>query len=231
VTAIYLVGALLTAVAIPLLFARRYPGNRSLLWVGILAGLVGMLMWPVTLWLALAVWFLGFAEPRQDASIATRLPRKIVLPVSAVGLLATLVAFGATAEPVAASSSEPARLVTSAPRPTPTLVVPSTTATTASTSLTTPPASTTPPPAQAATARPTPGPAPKPLIKPAPKPQRQQAPTGTPAQGAAGTTAETSAKDDDEGVGRGGVLRKLCRRDSCWQGPDPPWRPWISSSA
>jgi hypothetical protein len=90
--------------------------------------------------------------------------------VSAVGSLATLVAIGATAEPVAASSSEPARLVTSAPRPTPTLVVPSTTATTASTSPTPPPASTTPPPTRVATPSPTPGPAPKPLLKPAPKP-------------------------------------------------------------
>ena len=179
-TAIYLVGALLTAIAVPLLFTRRYPGNRSWLWVGILAGLVGMLLWPVTLWLTLAVWFLGFAEPRQDASTATRLPRKIVLPVSAVGSLATLVAIGATAEPVAASSSEPARLVASAPRPTPTLVVPSTTATTASTSPPTPPASTTPPPTRVAKPSPTPGPAPRPLLKPAPKPQPQPRPQPKP---------------------------------------------------
>jgi hypothetical protein len=88
-TVIYLIGACLTAVGIAVLFSRRYPGNRRWLWVGIAIGVTAMFFWPITLWVALALWQTGFGQSRLDAPTAPRFPMKVILPASAVGSIVT----------------------------------------------------------------------------------------------------------------------------------------------
>ena len=59
---ILLIGAGVTAVAFPVLFAKRYPKQRGWLALGIVIGLAAMFLWPLTLWAALAMWLTGFAR-------------------------------------------------------------------------------------------------------------------------------------------------------------------------
>jgi hypothetical protein len=174
-TAVYLIGACLTAVVIAVLFSRRYPGNRRWLWVGIAIGMAAMFFWPVTLWVALALWQTGFGRSRPAPLTAPRFPKKIIFPASAVGSIATLIAIGATAPPASALTSASTPSMTSTTSITPTLVVvPSVTTPAVTTSPTTPPPTTpSPTPARVATTSLTPKPAPPPAPKPpvaAPKP-------------------------------------------------------------
>jgi outer membrane biosynthesis protein TonB len=143
-----------------------------------------MMFWPITLWVALALWQTGFGRPQLGPPTAPRFPKKIILPASAVGSIATLIAIGATAPPAPALASASTASVTSTTSSTPTLVVvPSAITATATTSPTTPPPTTpSPTPARVATTSPTPGPAPKPAPKaaPAPKPAPKAAPALAP---------------------------------------------------
>ncbi len=59
---VLLIGAGVTAVAFPVLFAKRYPKQRGWLALGIVIGLAAMFLWPLTLWAALAMWLTGFAR-------------------------------------------------------------------------------------------------------------------------------------------------------------------------
>src|SRR4249920_1426352 len=157
---IYFIGACLTAVGIAILFSRRYPGNRRWLWAGIAIGVAAMMFWPITLWVALALWQTGFGRPQLGPPTAPRFPKKIILPASAVGSIATLIAIGATVPPAPALTSESTPSVTSTTSATPTLaVVPSVTTPAVTTSPTTrPPATPSPTPARVATRSLTPAP-------------------------------------------------------------------------
>ena len=191
---VYLIGACLTAIAIALLFSRRYPGSRRRLWVGIVIGLAAMPFWPVTLWIAVALWQTGFGRSRISPPTVSRLPKKVVVPASVVGSLVTLVAIGSTADPAPASTPPAIPVSTSTSSPTPTLsAVPSTTATTATASPT--PSPTTAP---VATTTPTPRPAPQPAPKPQPRPQPQPEPRPEPQRR---PQPEPEPESDDDGGG------------------------------
>ena len=66
-----------------------------------------MFFWPITLWVALALWQTGSGRPQLGSSngAAGGFPKKIILPASAVGSIATLIAIGATAPPAPALAS------------------------------------------------------------------------------------------------------------------------------
>jgi hypothetical protein len=64
---VLLVGAGVTAVVFPVLFAKRYPQQPGWLALGIVIGLAAMFVWPATLWAALAMWLTGFVRPQPKA--------------------------------------------------------------------------------------------------------------------------------------------------------------------
>lgn len=181
-TAIYLIGMGITAAAFALIFARRYPGHRGWLVIGIVIGLIAMILWPVTLWVALAMWLTGFARPRSQPRRDPMVRKRIVLPLAVLGGLGSLVIFGASVDPVPPTVTEvapPAALTspfpTTSPTPSPS---PTTTA-----SPTTSPLPATPTrafvpavPTSTSTPAPTPRPQPKPVPKPQPKPQPKPKP-------------------------------------------------------
>ncbi len=168
-TAIYLIGVVVTAIAYPVLFARRYPGQPKWIVIGVVVGLAAMLLWPIALWVAVAMWLTGFTRRSP-----TGRRRRVVLPLAAVGSLATIVAMGAIGPRPASPPTTPAAVAD--------IVAPTTTAapTTAAAPITTlpPPMSaastttatafTTHPPV--ATTTPAPQPQPQPAPRPAPKP-------------------------------------------------------------
>lgn len=177
-TAFYLIGAALTAVLYPVLFAKRYRGQRKWVVVGIVLGLVAALLWPLTLWVAVALLLTGFTRPQTGV----RRRRRVALPLAAGGSLATFVIMGLILGPAPASAP-------SAPVAVADVVVPTTSAvqTTAPAPTATPPlapsapvVTTTKPaaprPPTTTTRRPvatTTTPAPEPEPRPAPEPQRE----------------------------------------------------------
>lgn len=126
-TVLHLVGAGATAVAFPVLFARRHPNKGGWLLLGILIGLAAMFIWPLTLWIAAAMWLIGFTRPPVPAGRRKRL----VLPLCSVGAIVTLVVIGSTAGPPPARTPrvEPvaAPLSSAAPPPTTSGLPPATT--------------------------------------------------------------------------------------------------------
>lgn len=181
-TAFYLVGMGITAIASALLFARRYPGHRGWLAIGIGIGLVAMIVWPITLWVALAMWLTGFARPRPQPQQGLLLRKRIALPLATLGSLGSIVVIGATADPVpptVAESAPPAAVTSAIPTPTPVpLLVPSTiptpTPTTSPSLVRSRAALVSKIPTTTTTAAPAPRPQPKPQPAPKPKPQPQQ---------------------------------------------------------
>jgi hypothetical protein len=167
-TAIYLIGALVTAVLYPVLFARRYPGQPRWIVIGVVVGLVAMLLWPVTLWVAVAMWLTGFTRPNSTG----RRRWRVVLPLAVLGSFVTLLGIGMIVgpTPVAASPAPLADIIppttvaapatTTAPTTTPPAPPPTATATVPTTTTRAP-----------ATATPSPQPQPRPAPRPAPKPQ------------------------------------------------------------
>jgi hypothetical protein len=175
-TAIFLIGAVVTANAYPVLFGRRYPGQPRWIVIGVVVGLAAMLLWPVTLWVALAMWLTGFTRRGSTG----RRRRRVVLPLAVVGSLATFLVMGAIIGPRPASplagpvavADIVAPTATAAPT---TAAVPPTTATspTSSASVATTtmaPTTTTRPPVATTTPSPEPQPNPAPHLAPKPKP-------------------------------------------------------------
>ncbi|TQM02839.1 hypothetical protein [Pseudonocardia kunmingensis] len=173
-TAFYLFGAALTAVLYPVLLAKRYRGRRRWIVVGVVLGLVAALVWPVTLWVAVALWLTGFTRP----STGVRRRRRVVFPLAACGSLATFVIIGLIVGPAPASpAGTPAAVADVIATTTP--AVPTTTAapTTAPPPPSTAPAvTTTTRPPVATTTTPPPQPKPKPQPEPNPEPRHDPAP-------------------------------------------------------
>ncbi len=186
-TVFYWIGAALTAVLYPVLLAKRYPGRPGWVVGGVLLGLAAALVWPVTLWVGVALWLTGFTRPSTGA----RSRRRVALPIATGGSLATLVIIALIAGPVpAATPTTPAAFAdvvvptttaaptttvapTTKPPPTSTAPVSTTTAPPTTAPLTTTPPTTTtrPQPVTSTTAAPAPKPRPEPKPKPKPKPK------------------------------------------------------------
>lgn len=103
-TVFYLIGAVVTLAAFVMLFAKRYPGRSGRLGLGIAIGIAVMLLWPVAIWVASALWLTGFARPPvpEDPDLQEPpggLSRKVAIPLCAVGALITFIVIGATAGP------------------------------------------------------------------------------------------------------------------------------------
>jgi hypothetical protein len=203
-TAFYLIGAALTAVLYPVLFAKRYRGQPGWVVVGIVLGLVAALLWPLTLWVAVALLLTGFTRPQSGV----RRRRRVAFPLAAGGSLATFVIMSLIVGPAPASTP-------SAPVAVADVVVPTTSA-----PPTTTPTPTTPPLASAApvvtttkppTARPptttrrpvatttTPAPRPAPEPEPEPEPEADRDNSGTkPRTGNSGHPCRPGERDGDD---------------------------------
>jgi outer membrane biosynthesis protein TonB len=184
-TAFYLIGAALTAVLYPVLFAKRYGGRGTWVVVGVVLGLVAALLWPVALWVAVALWLTGFTRP----STGQRWRRRVAFPLATAGSLVTLVVMGVIIGP--------------APPPAPPAAVADVIPTTSAVPATTAAPTTTPPPTSAvpvlATTNPpvttqrqvvtatTPAPEPAPQPKPKPQPKPRPAPEPEPDRDDSGT--------------------------------------------
>jgi hypothetical protein len=204
-TAFYLIGAALTAVLYPVLFAKRYRGQRKWIAVGIILGLVAALLWPVTLWVAVAMLLTGFTRPRTGA----RRRRRVVFPLVTGGSLATFVIIGLILGPAPASTANAPAAVADAVAPT-TSAVPTTTpaptsASTAPVVITTKPSITRPPTTTtrlpvATTTTPAPEPEPRraPEPEPEPEPERHRDDSGTkPRTGNSGHPCGPGERDGD----------------------------------
>jgi outer membrane biosynthesis protein TonB len=198
VTAFYLVGMCMTAAAFALIFARRYPRHRGWLVAGIVIGLFAMIIWPLTVWVAIVMWLTGFARPRSQPQRNPLVRKRIALPLATLGGLGSLVVFGATVGPVpptVAENAPPVAATSAIPTATPT---PSPIPATPTTALLS--ASPTPTPTAAPSPRPQPKlrPAPKPQPKPNPQPQDesnetsdQRSPGSEEESGSSGTRPRT----------------------------------------
>jgi outer membrane biosynthesis protein TonB len=213
-TAFYWIGAALTAVLYPVLLAKRYPGQPRWVVVGVLLGLVAALLWPVTLWVALALWLTGFTRPTSGP----RARRRVALPVATGGALATMVVMASLAGPLPTPTTPTApaafadvvmATTTAAPTTTvaPTTVPPTSTVPVVTTTppTTAPPTTTTPPPTTArpqpvttTTAAPAPKPRPEPKPKPKPKPKPDSGDSGSkPRTGNSGHLCGPGERDGD----------------------------------
>lgn len=175
-TTLYWFGGCATLVLCVLLFRRRYPGRRRWLVAGVVTGLVALVVWPVALWVVLALWATGFGRSTRDGRPPVRLPKKAVIPTATVGSIATLVAMGVGAgPPTPTSESAPLASTIAAASD-----VPTESTTSSPTSTTAPPSTfvqTVPPPL---VTTPTPGPRPAPKPRPQPKPNPQPSPNPKP---------------------------------------------------
>jgi hypothetical protein len=97
--AVYLIGMLITVVAFAVLFGRRYPGQLARVAVGIGVGLLAMIIWPITVWVAVAMWLTGFGRPRSQPQPRPLLRKRVALPLAALGGLVSLVVIGTTTGP------------------------------------------------------------------------------------------------------------------------------------
>lgn len=191
--AFYLIGAALTAVLYPVLFAKRYRGQRKWVVGGVVLGLVAALFWPLTLWVAVALFLTGFTRPRTGV----RRRRRVVFPVAAGGSLATFIIMGLILGPTPASTPSTAVAVadvaptTSAlPTTTPAPTTPPLASAAAVVTPTKPPATRPPTTATRPPATTTRTPAPEPEPRPAPRPQPNPQPDPEP----------KDDRDDDSGT-------------------------------
>ena len=61
---IFLTGAVSICVVFAVLFTKRYPKRPAWLAAGAAIGIAAMFLWPITIWVALAMWLTGFARHR-----------------------------------------------------------------------------------------------------------------------------------------------------------------------
>jgi hypothetical protein len=201
-TAFYLIGAALTAVVYPVLFAKRYRGQWAWVVVGIVLGLAAALLWPLTLWVAVALLLTGFTRP----ATGVRRRRRVVFPLAAGGSLATFVIIGMILGPAPASAPSNAAAVadvvvpttsappTTTPAPTtPPLVATAAVVPTTKPSVTRPPSTTTRPPV-AATRTPVREPEPE----PEPEPDRDDDSGTKPRTGNSGHPCGPGERDGDK---------------------------------
>jgi hypothetical protein len=205
--AFYLIGAALTAVLYPVLFAKRYRGQPRWIAIGVVLGLVAALVWPLTLWVAVAMSLTGFTRP--PAGVRRR--RRVVFPLAACGSLATFVIMGLIAGPAPAAApgtgvavADVVAPTTSAPPSTttaPTTPPPGATAAVVATpkpSATRPPTTSTRRPVVTTTRAPEPEPRPAPDPDPEPERDRDDDDSGTkPRSGNSGHPCTPGERDGD----------------------------------
>lgn len=118
----YLLGTVITLVTFAVLFAKRYPRQSGWIAIGVAIGIAMMFLWPVTIWIAIAMGLTGFGRPRTRGVACYQkspliFPKKVVIPLCLLGVLITIGVIRAMTESVAELRSATATAPATTPAP------------------------------------------------------------------------------------------------------------------